>query len=96
MRRGLTIVIGMVRQSQAGGLFGTPCGQGLASEMLTAGEFRRVITGGGVVGCTSEVMAKRIAGVCGVPLLDGEGGGLHGSSVNVSYIREIPPRGGCP
>ena len=49
--------------------------------MLSAGEFQRVVTGGGVSGCVSEQMAKRIAGVCGVPLLDGAGGGSHGYTV---------------
>ena len=78
VRSGMKTVVGMVRSSQRGCPFGSQVGHRMASEMLSACEFQKVVVGGGVVGCTTEQMAKRIAGVCGVPLSDGAGGGLLG------------------
>ena len=69
VRGGVQVVIGMVRSSLEECPFGSQGGRVMSADMMTVGKFQEIITAGGVRGCRSGQMAKKLAAVSGVPLL---------------------------
>jgi hypothetical protein len=72
------VVIQMVLTSVDVSFFGCTSRRAFSSDMLTVAEFQGAIMAEGVVGCGATVMVKRLASLCGVPLLEAGEGALHG------------------